>query len=206
MHFHLSWLITGRIPSIVSDLGVVVLVGTAPRTGPYEPAARGSLRGYGVDVVVGAGDAPPTLPLSLTIGRWLLGRSALDVPLLPFGLEPDLAPERAAALGAELARRADRVGLVVLGDGSARRSVKGPGYLDERARPHDEEVARALGGPDLDALMALDPRQCEQLLVGGRVAWQALAGAAAGAGRLSARLHRHEAPYGVAYLVASWRA
>ena len=28
VHFHLSWLITGRVPSIVSDLGVVVLVGT----------------------------------------------------------------------------------------------------------------------------------------------------------------------------------
>ena len=28
VHFHLSWLITGRIPTIVSDLGVVVLVGT----------------------------------------------------------------------------------------------------------------------------------------------------------------------------------
>ncbi|MBV8457248.1 MAG: hypothetical protein JO122_11610, partial [Acetobacteraceae bacterium] len=27
VHFHVSWLITGRIPSIVSDLGVVVLVG-----------------------------------------------------------------------------------------------------------------------------------------------------------------------------------
>ena len=28
VHFHLSWLITGRVPSILSDLGVVVLVGT----------------------------------------------------------------------------------------------------------------------------------------------------------------------------------
>jgi hypothetical protein len=28
VHFHLSWLITGRVPSIVSDLGVVALVGT----------------------------------------------------------------------------------------------------------------------------------------------------------------------------------
>ena len=28
VHFHISWLITGRVPSILSDLGVVVLVGT----------------------------------------------------------------------------------------------------------------------------------------------------------------------------------
>ena len=37
-----------------------------------------------------------------------------------------------------------------MGDGSACRTLKAPGYLDERAAAFDAEVARALGAADVD--------------------------------------------------------
>lgn len=92
-----------------------------------------------------------------------------------------------------------------MADGSARRSERAPGYVDERAEPFDRTVAQALAHADADALLRLDADLAGHLLVAGRAAWQA-AGAAAAA-ELSAYdpvLHADEAPYGVGYLVASW--
>jgi hypothetical protein len=189
---------------LATEPELLVVVGAAPRTGPYEAGARGSLGGFGVDLVVGEGDAVPVLPLSLAVGEWLVLELGVPVRRLHFGLEPDLPSARAAALGAGLAERMDQVALLVMGDGSARRSAKGPGYLDDRAEPFDDGVARALAAADIEMLLGLDAGLCDELLVGGRAAWQALAGAANGSGAYEGALLRHEAPYGVAYLVATW--
>ena len=48
---------------------LLVVVGDAGHTAEYPPAAGGSLRDFGVPFTVGA---DPVLPLSLTIGKWLL--------------------------------------------------------------------------------------------------------------------------------------
>lgn len=45
---------------------------------------------------------------------------------------------------------------LVVGNGSARRSETAPGYLDDRAVPFDDALARALTGPDRAALAGLD--------------------------------------------------
>jgi hypothetical protein len=200
---------------LAAEADLLVVVGDAPETGPFPSGAWGSLAPYGVDVAVppqprscngGSELEPPSLPLSLTIGRWLLDRqeSAPSDPVL-VGVSADADPTRCASLGATLADRAPRVTLVVMGDASARRSLKGPGYLDERAAPYDEAVARALADADTAALLALDPTLSADLLVAGRAAWQVLAGAAEG-GSWSAAVTYDEAPYGVTYLVATWAA
>ncbi|MCZ9338540.1 hypothetical protein NGM37_12215, partial [Streptomyces sp. TRM76130] len=92
---------------------------------------------------------------------------------------------------------------LVLGDASACRSVKAPGYLDERAAPFDAAVARALGAADLAAVRALDPELARELKVSGRAPWQVLAGAAEDAALGGALLYE-DAPYGVGYVVAAW--
>ena len=79
------------------------------------------------------------------------------VATLYFGASADADAARCAELGAALAGRADRVTLLVMGDASARRSLKGPGYLDERAPSYDASVARALADADTEALLGLDP-------------------------------------------------
>jgi hypothetical protein len=158
---------------------LLVVVGGGRQVGPCDPQARGSLAPYGVDLLVGTGTGEATLPLSLTIGLWLVEQHAPDVPRLLFGIHPETDRARCANLGATLAERATQVAMLVMGDGSARHSVKGPGYLDARAQAFDKRVAAALAAVEPQALLDLDPVLAEDLLVAGRAPWQVLAGAAA---------------------------
>ncbi len=196
--------------AVVDDLlaagpEVLVVVGGAPTVGPFPEGAWGSLAGYGVDVPVGTtGDGAATLPLSLTIGRWLLERRGAAVPAVLFGVVADASVERCRTLGEGLAGRAGRVGMLVMGDGSARRSAKGPGHLDPDAEPFDAEAEAALREGDPEALAALDPDRAARLLAAGRAPWQVLAGAARGAAWTGA-VTWSGSPYGVTYLVATWR-
>jgi hypothetical protein len=183
---------------------VVVVVGGADAVGPAPDGAWGSLAAYGVRVPVGSGEGTPTLPLALTLGRWLLDRRSVTLPIVLFGVEPDTATDRCLALGEALTDRAGRVALLVMGDGSARRSVKGPGYLDPDAEPFDAAVAAALAAADGAVLAALDPERAARLLAAGRAPWQVLAGAALG-GTWTGAVTWSGAPYGVTYLVATWR-
>lgn len=191
---------------------LLVVVGPAGRHGhgPYPQGTRGSFRGFGVDLDVRLGHergaAPPehALPPSLAVAAWLLERTGwANVPVEGLGVGESLASERCAEAGREIGARAARVALLVLGDASACRTVKAPGYLDERAAPFDAEVARALGSADTAALMALDAELAQALKASGRAAWQVLAGAAEAAGLTGALLYE-DAPYGVGYLVAAW--
>ena len=183
---------------------VVVVVGDAGAVGPVPDGAWGSLAAYGVRVPAGSGEGTPTLPLALTLGRWLLDRRSVTVPTVLFGVEPDTATDRCLALGEALAQRAGRVALLVMGDGSARRSVKGPGHLDPDAEPFDATVEAALAAGDPAALAALDPERAARLLAAGRAPWQVLAGAAR-SGTWTGTVTWSGAPYGVCYLVATWR-
>ncbi|THA35389.1 hypothetical protein E6R18_04045 [Streptomyces sp. A1277] len=185
--------------------------------GPAEPAGRGThpegatggFREFGVDLDVRLGrdrGAPATRPLppSLAVGAWLLARTGwADAPVEGLGVGEPLETARCTETGRELARRADRVALLVMGDGSACRTLKAPGYLDERAADFDAAAARALGAADPGALAALDETLAYELKAAGRAPWQVLAGAAEGAG-LAGRLLYDDAPYGVGYLVAAW--
>ena len=201
---------------VASRPDLVVVVGSADRMGPFQAGAWGSLRGYGVAVDVGRPDevdpdaegalqSAPTLPLSLTLGRWLLDRapSTGDMgPVLLFGVAADADRDRCLEVGAALAGRAARVGLLVMGDGTGRRTPK-PGYLDDRAEPFDARVAAALSAGDPSVLAGLDVGLADELLVQGRAAWQVLAGAA-GEQRWRGEVTYDGAPYGVGYLVATW--
>ncbi|WP_405588722.1 hypothetical protein [Streptomyces sp. NBC_01190] len=152
------------------------------------------------DAVTADGDRP--LPQSLAIAGWLL-RGWSAAPVEGLGVGERWEQERCAATGQAVAGSAARVALLVMGDGSACRTVKAPGYLDERAEPFDTVVAAALAAADTRALAALDPELAGALKVAGRAPWQVLAGAADGAG-LGGDLLHETAPYGVAYYVATW--
>ncbi|GGK27440.1 hypothetical protein GCM10010124_20010 [Pilimelia terevasa] len=193
----------------------VVLVGGAPRTGWWPAAARPTLAPYGWESPLPSARvlAPPapvdddtlplvddgTLPLSLTVGAWLLGRSDPAARCHAAGV----APGGGAGAGRAIGALAGAVGLLVLGDGSACRGEKAPGYADPRAEAYDAHLAALLGGADTAGIAALDPELAAALLVAGHAPWQALAAAAPGPWQ--GTLHHHAAPYGVAYLVASWR-
>lgn len=190
---------------------LLVVVGPADGAGPesYPEGTPGSFRGFGVDldVTLGRGGAAPggRLPYGLAVGAWLLERTGWTAaPVEGRGVGDGLTAERCLEEGAAIAGRAERVALLVMGDASACRTLKAPGYLDERAAPFDADLARALGAADTAALRALDDGPARELRVSGRAPWQVLAGAAADAGELDGTLLYEDAPYGVGYIVAAW--
>ncbi|WP_435205939.1 hypothetical protein [Micromonospora sp. bgisy143] len=200
-------LAVGRLLATGAD--AVVLLGVGPVTGPVPPPATGSFQPWGVDLdvplVPGQPDRGAVLPLSLTVGAWLLSRHTPPPQVTAVQVTADAGPAEVAALAAQVAAAGDRVALLVLGDGSACRGQQAPGYDDQRALPYDKGVATALAEADLDALRDLDPGLSAQLKVAGRAAWQVLADAArAGGGGWRGELLHESAPYGVAYFVASW--
>ncbi|MFG3555542.1 hypothetical protein ACGGAQ_14325 [Micromonospora sp. NPDC047557] len=194
---------------LAADPDAVVLLGVGPSTGPIRPPATGSLQPWGVDLDVplspGQPDRGAVLPLSLTVGAWLLARHAARPAVTAVQVTADAGPVEVAALAEQVAAAGERVALLALGDGSACRGEKAPGYDDQRALPYDKRVAAALAEADLDALRDLDAGLSGQLKVAGRASWQVLAEAArsSGGGWRGELLH-DSAPYGVAYFVASW--
>ncbi|MEO3810020.1 hypothetical protein ABGB17_13560 [Sphaerisporangium sp. B11E5] len=181
---------------------VLFVVGGGTVTTGYPGEAAGTLAPWGVDVRVGTGR--PVLPLSLTVGRWLMDRAGVDGPHGYQAVAMDAAPEECLAVGAELAARAPRVALLVMADGSAALTVKAPGYLHPDAGRYDRALARALAAADTKALETMDPAEADDLWVAGRAALQVLAGAGRN-GAFRAEALYDEAPYGVGYHVVSWR-
>jgi hypothetical protein len=183
-----------------SDL--IVIVGGDQHTTRYPPGAAGTLAGFGVPFSIGSGE--PVLPLSLTIGRWLLPderRAELQ------GVAVDLAPAACRDLGKQIAGLAPAVAILAMGDGPARRARLAPGAPDPEADRYHEQVATALAAASAPGLAGLDPAQDGELFVAGRAAWQVLAGAAAASGTaFTGSLGYAGAPFEVSYFVANWQS
>ena len=180
---------------------LLVVVGGAGQTVEYPPGPGGSLRDFGVPFTLGA---DPVLPLSLTIGKWLLtGVAPGGPPVAWWGIASGAVTADCLNLGEKLAALAPRVALLVMGDGPGRRARGVPGATDPGADRYDDQVSAALAAADPGALAALDPRRDEELFVAGRAAWQVLAGAAS-PGAFTADLRYAAAPFEVSYYVATW--
>lgn len=184
----------------------VIVVGGGVQTRRIGAAARGSFAGFGLDLAAGwgedAGGVVEELPLSLTVGAWLLGRAGYSGPVSGAVIDHAAAPEDCRSLGRDLACGDERIALLVMADGSAKRQEEAPGAFDARAESFDRTVAAALAEADPAALGRLDPALARDLWAAGRAAWQVAAGAADGPMRGSVTYD--EAPYGVGYLVARW--
>ena len=172
----------------------VVVIGTGPGGGRFPPGTTGTLAGYGLPVTAALPGAPPRpgpLPLPLTLGAWLLAGAGV--------------PCAGVAVDGDAPGLPDAPAYLVVGDGSARRSDRAPGYVDARAEPFDATVAAALAAGDAGALRDLDPALGADLLAAGVPAWRAVGHALAGR-RYAADLLYDAAPYGVGYFVAFWAA
>ncbi|MGH3424784.1 MAG: class III extradiol dioxygenase subunit B-like domain-containing protein [Nocardioidaceae bacterium] len=172
---------------------VVVASGGEERGWPGD--ARPDFAPYGVSA---ATDGRRSLrgSLGLSMGAWLLDRAGVVLPR-----EYSQVTGRAAATGHT------RTALLVMADGTAKRSTQAPGYLDERAEAFDADIAKALAAGDAEALERLDPAVGEELWVRGIPALHTLGATfrAQGGTVPAARLLYDAAPYGVGYFVALWR-
>jgi hypothetical protein len=196
------WLL-GRSPDLV------IVIGGGEVTRQYRPSTPFLVDRYaGGPGVSGVGEAAMTsgLPLSLGIGARLLDEAGWDGPRRFQSLSADRSAGQCAKIGRTLVEEAGRTALLVMGDASARRGPKAPGHLDPRAASYDDQVTLALGNGDAEALLNLDEGLTAALLVQGRTAWQALAGAAATMpAQVDAGLLYSGDPYGVQYIVSTWQ-
>ncbi len=185
---------------LAAEPELVVVTGSGENTTRLADAGPAGLASF----APGAGLSPGGLPSSVLIGCWLLeeigylgGRMLMSVACA----EPVAS---CARIGAGLADEARRVALLAMGDGSACRGPKAPGYFDQRSLAFDAEVERAVRAGDLEALLRVDPELASSLLATGRPAWQVLAGALAGV-PVETHVRYCDDPFGVAYLAASVR-
>ncbi|MBF9133256.1 hypothetical protein I0C86_30470 [Plantactinospora sp. S1510] len=201
--------VIGRLLATGPD--TILVLGPGAGTVRHGESDHGSLRPYGLDRVVSLGAAgtpvgPADLPLSLLVGAWLLHRAGARGRRGGQSIAPDASVDECRRIGGDLTEEPDdRVALLVMGDGSACRGERSPGYDDPAAEPYDDAVAAALAGADATALLGLDPELSARLRVTGRTAWQALAAAVARTGvPWQGDLSYYAAPYGVSYFVANW--
>ena len=143
---------------VASGVSVVAVVGVDSETREWPSSGRADLAPYGGPALVGA----PRVPLGVGLGGRLLDQAGFTgnrVILTVSGPSPlDVAT--------------DRVGLLVLADGSAHRNLKASSDLAERAAAFDAAVEKSIVDGDLSALGSLDPAD---LMVTGFPALQFLA-------------------------------
>ncbi len=189
----------------------VVMLAAGEFTGWLADDATGSMASFGVHVegqFVGSRSGAAQresvrdrLTYGHVVGSWLLDRTGyrgVRRAMSVAGGGGSTAAELLRNLGAPQV-------LFVMGDGSARLSVKAPGYFDAGAKTFDEDVTQALASGDPSMLVKLDGVHAAQQMSSGFDAWQA-AGLA-----LQRRVTQgwqarsdYEAPYGVGYVTASW--
>jgi hypothetical protein len=144
-------------------------------------------------------------PLGLRVARELLADTAgLPVPgELTVSFDAGTSELTAAATHLRTCAAGRATGVLVLGDGSARRGEKAPGYLDERSSFFDSVVTDALAAGDPEPLRKLDADLAAELLVAGRAAWQVLATAVDGPADVVSAYSAD--PFGVLYHLAVWQ-
>lgn len=169
----------------------IVVLGAGDLDADRDEAAGGTFAGFGVDLH--AGGSTDELPLSLTVGAWLLDRAGWAGPRTYSTGQPDTD---------------ERVVLLVMADGSAKHATTSPGYLDERAIPFDDSIEAALGKGDAKALAAIDLELAAELWAAGAPALKTLGQLAlsemAKDAEIVAQLRESSAPFGVGYWVADW--
>ncbi|HEY9523720.1 MAG TPA: hypothetical protein VIR33_10805, partial [Thermopolyspora sp.] len=177
----------------------VIVLGAAPATRTYPSDAPAPVGRF----APAPAHAPQegSLPASLAVGRATL--AGHSVPLVLQGVDHGAPPRRTGELGRQINARPGRTGLIVAADGSARRGEKAPGYVDPRALETDILIGKALALADRPALLALDPADCDGLLIAGRAAWQVMASACEGTSWTGGVLYEGD-PFGVAYWVTTW--
>ncbi|HVT21027.1 MAG TPA: hypothetical protein VHE57_06540 [Mycobacteriales bacterium] len=141
-------------------------------------------------------DPRPRLPWPIGIGDWLLDDVGWSGARSYVGVTGDATSTGSTDLGEAL---------LVVGDGSARRTERAPGHLDDRAASFDASIATAIRSGDLAALGGLDAMLAAELLCAGAPVWRWLAATVDAPAVSGSALLVDAAPYGVGYFVGWWR-
>ena len=186
---------------------LIVVAGPAESTRTWDQASRldpgvfaPALSSDG-DRLQSGGRRDPALPPSLGLGALLLDEAGYSGPRILQAVANDEPVEACSRLGSALSDRATRTGMLVMGDGSARRDPRAPGHLHPRAAAFDAATEQAMRRGDLRALLDVPPALARELMATGRPVWQVLAGAML-PHVPAADIFYAGAPFGVGYIVA----
>lgn len=164
----------------------IVVLGSGELDGDRDESAGGTFAAFGVDVQAG-GDAIE-LPLSLTIGAWLLDDAGWSGARTYSTGEPDIS---------------GRIALLVMADGSAKRTTTAPGFIDARAEGFDGAISSALASGEAGALADLNLAQGTTLWAAGTAPLKTM-GRMTKDADITPHLRYDTAPFGVGYFVAEW--
>jgi hypothetical protein len=188
----------------------LVVVGPG-QPGEFEASGPVSFASFGRDVTLpalvdGVG-VVRDLPTALMVARYLASRD--------LAAHPDHAavwataswvttngPD-AAALGEKLREDGTLVALILVADGATCHGPKAPRAEDSRAPAYEDAVCAALESGQPRRLAKVDVALGAELGATGPQVWPVLVAAADGDG--IGELHWRGAPYGVGWVVASWR-
>ena len=181
-------------PGHLHDFGVPFALSPQPAPAPAPPSASATPL------------APNTLPLSLTVGQWLLSGATemKPPPAVWWGIAPDASPAQARQLGETLAALAPRVALLALGDGPGRRARAAPGPPTRPPTATTIRWPRPWPLPIPPRSPRLTPARTSRWSSPAGLPGRSLAGAAA-TGTFTAELQYRGVPFDVSYYVASWR-
>lgn len=142
------------------------------------------------------------IPIAVALGAWLLNACSDVTPreYLAVPVDPAAAPHHEAV-------SADRLGILVLADGSCTRGPKAPGAQVDGAIEHDQALQEALAS--VDTAWFLDPRRvddAQRFKAQGLAAWALAARVISRqGGAWSGQVLATADPYGVFYVVSTWR-
>lgn len=165
--------------------GVVVLAAERAQAASDETAG-GDLAPWGVPVPVGGSGGG--LGLAHTVGAWLLDDAGWTGARRYVDTLADVSEDEA---------------VLVMTDGTTKRTLRAPGFLDERAEPYDALVEDALRQGDAAGLAGLDVALGGELGAAGVTVLVDLGTVTQGRS-VDPVLHHASAPLGVGYWVATW--
>lgn len=209
--------LAGAAAAEVADLTAAVLaaaallpsrwmaVGTGPADEVFGPGSSGTFAGFGVDVPVllsPRAHRPVELPMCVLLAAWVRGRvrpeASAQVRVYRGDHDAEAALARGRQLRAEIDRAPEPIGVLVVADGANTLTPAAPGGYHPGDADAQLALDDALASGDAAALARLSPQ------IGGRVAFQVLAGLAEPGPRSAKELYRG-APYGVGYFAGAWQ-
>lgn len=169
---------------LAEDPEIVAVVGPGTQSLLHEEYTLRASRDQGLpaDIQLARGRAAETptsrLPMPLGVGAWLLERAGWTGRVCAYELDGDRSWPINGEDGVHLAGWADRVGLLVMGNGPTRAGTDGARRPDPRVEEIDAGIATALANGDVDGFFpTIEVGLARELGISGRSPWQLLDGA-----------------------------
>lgn len=193
------------VAELQQDADLIVIIGTGASTTWFEQGGIGSTRGFGGVSHYAVGSGVEELPQAITIGASVVVAAGWNGEVKALAIDALTTVEQRKVIAQELLAKSEnqRTLIVAVGDGSATRTEKAPGYIQPDALAFDEAITAAIGNADRDSILRIEQSTADRLWCKGLPVWQVVSNAFA---PTQSALILESAPFGVNYLVASWRA